>query len=60
MVYGKTFEGPVSQSHILNESPFHLLTHYQNFEAIIGMPLQLKGEHEPEAVQEKSETLTKA
>ncbi|KLO85639.1 Uncharacterized protein LW93_14254 [Fusarium fujikuroi] len=31
-----------------------------NFEAIIGQPLQIKGEHEIEAVQEKSETSTKA
>lgn len=60
MVYGKTFEGPVSQPRNLNESLVHLLTHYQNFEAIIGQPLQIKVEHESEAVQEKSETLTKA
>ncbi|RKK91712.1 hypothetical protein BFJ68_g16116 [Fusarium oxysporum] len=31
-----------------------------NFEAIIGQPLQIKGEHEPEAVHEKSSTSTKA
>ncbi|KAF5582721.1 choline transporter [Fusarium pseudocircinatum] len=31
-----------------------------NFEAIIGQPLQIKGEHESEAVQEKSETSIKA
>lgn len=60
MVYGKTFQGPVSQPRNPNESLVHLLTQYQNFEAIIGQPLQIKGEHETEAVQEKSETSTKA